>query len=191
MIQVNLLPPEFRKANKKITPIPYLPLVVLGGGLFTLLTLFFYIDFLAASYTHGTVKKEWLRLNPLMAQLKTLEKRVDGELRVEKDFLDAHVFNTLPVTQLMMWVSESLPLRGWLTHFEFERQGEGCHLGLEGVVFPANNQTGIEQIEIFLHAVKKRLPAATLNLTTSKANVSEGDGTAFVANFDWGTVKKP
>lgn len=190
MIRINLLPVELRNANKKTSPIPYLPLIALAGGLFALLTLFFYIDFLASSYTHGNVKREWLRLNPLMAQLKSLEQRVDGEMRVEKDFLEANVLNTQPVAQLMMWISEFLPLRCWLTNLEIERQGEGCHLGLEGVVFPAGGKTGIEHIEIFLNEIKKRIPGSTLTLTTSKAKDKDGDGTAFVANFDWGAVKK-
>ncbi len=191
MIKINLLPIELRKANKKSAPLPYLPLVILAGVLFLLLTLFFYVDYLNARGAYAKVHKEWVRLSPLMAQLKSMEAKVDVELKGEKDFLEANVFNTQPVTRILMWISEFLPQRCWLTDLEYERQGEGCRLALGGVIFPANNRTGIEDIEVFLNEIKKRIPTATLTLTTSKSSTKEGEGTSFSGNFEWGMVKKP
>lgn len=191
MIKINLLPIELRKSNKKAVSLPYLPLVILAGVLFMLLTLFFYVDYLNARGAYAKVRKEWVRLSPLMAQLKSMEQKVDVEMKGEKDFLEANVLNTQPIARILMWVSEFLPLRCWLTNLEIERQGEGCRLGLEGVVFPANNRTGIEHIEIFLNEIKKQLPAATLTFTTSKASTKDSEGTTFAANFEWGAVKKP
>ena len=190
MIKINLLPIELRKANKKAVPIPYLPLVILAGMLFLLLTLFFYVDYIGARTAYLKVRREWVRLSPLMAQLKSMEKTVDVELKGEKDFLEANVLNSQPVTRILMWVSEFLPPKCWLTNLEFERQGEGCHLGVEGVVLPSDNRTGIEHIEDFLNKLKAQLPTATLSLTTTKTSTKDVEGTSFAANFEWGPVKK-
>ncbi len=190
MIGINLLPIELRKANKRVTPVPYLPLIILVVGLFMLLTLFFYAEFLRARTTYLKVRNEWVRLRPLMAELKAMEKKVDQEMKGEKDFLEANVLNTQPVTRILMAVSEFLPPRCWLTSLEVERQGEAYHLVLEGVVLPANKRTGIEHIEIFLNKIKTRFPKAKLTLSTSKASTKDSEGTAFSANFEWGTVEK-
>jgi Tfp pilus assembly protein PilN len=190
MIKINLLPIECRKANKKASPIPYLPLIILGSVLFLLLTLFFYVDYLSTRTAYVKVRKEWIRLSPLMAQLKSMENKVDVEMKGEKAFLEANVLNTQPITRILMWASEFLPPRCWLTNLEIERQGEGSHLELEGVVFPSNNRTGIEHIEGFLNKLKMQLSTATLTLTTSKTSTKDVEGTSFVAHFEWGMVKK-
>ena len=46
MITINLLPQEFRRTRKPTMAKPYLPLAILAGSLFMLLTLFFYADYL-------------------------------------------------------------------------------------------------------------------------------------------------
>lgn len=191
MIRINLLPIELRQAHKKASPIPYLPLIVLAGGLFLLLTLFFYVDYLNTRASYVKVRQEWVRLSPLMSQLKSMENEVDVDMKGEKDFLEANILNTQPITHVLMWISKFLPPRCWLTNLDVERQGEECHLGLEGIVYPSNNLTGIEQIEDYLNKIKGQLPMAMLTLTTSKTSTKDVEGISFVANFDWGTVKKP
>lgn len=190
MIKINLLPAELRKAHKKQTPVPYLPLIFLAIALFSLLTLFFYIDYLGTRVAYGKVRKEWDRISPLMAQLKSMESKVDVEMKGEKDFLEGNILNTQPVTQMLMWTSEYIPASCWLTNMKVERQGEENRLQLEGIVIPAHNRTGIEHIEDFLHKLKSKFPTAVLTLTTSKVSTKETVGTSFVANFEWGGTKK-
>jgi hypothetical protein len=192
MIRINLLPQEFRKGKKSATRIPYVPLVILAGVLFLLLTLFFYGDYLKARSAYKVVQKEWARLNPLMGQLKALENKVEIEMKGEKGFLEKNILNTEPMTRMLTWASEFLPPRGWLTELKSERDGEGCRLVLKGVVLPTRAQTGIEQIEEYLQRVKAQWPPETVStLTTSRESSDKVEGTAFAANLEWGVTKKP
>jgi hypothetical protein len=192
MITINLLPPELRKKPKRTTYVPYVPLAILAGVLFLLMTFFFYADYLSARSAYKRVRREWVRLNPLMGQLKAMETKIEIEMRGERDFLEKNVLNTESMTRILSWVSEFLPPKGWLTELKVERDGEGCRLTLKGVVLPSRTQTGIEQIEESLQKLKAKLPPqAALTLTTSKASSEKIEGTAFAANFEWGVTKKP
>jgi Tfp pilus assembly protein PilN len=155
-----------------------------------LLTLFFYGDYLRARSTYKNVQKEWARLNPLMSKLKAMEAQIEIEMRGEKEFLEKSVLNKDSMTQLLSWVSEYLPPKGWLTELKAERDGEGYRLILKGVVLPSRAQTGIEQIEAYMQQLKAKLPPkAKLSLTTSKESKEKSEGTAFVAEWDWGVKK--
>ncbi|HOW87738.1 MAG TPA: hypothetical protein P5561_05610 [Candidatus Omnitrophota bacterium] len=190
MIKINLLPQELRKKKRSPTRVPYVPFIALGGVLFMLLTLFFYGDYLRARSTYKNVQKEWARLNPLMSKLKAMETQIEIEMRGEKEFLEKSVLNKDSMTQLLSWVSEYLPPKGWLTEFKAERDGEGYRLTLKGVVLPSRAQTGIEQIEAYMQQLKAKLPPqARLSLTTSKESKEKSEGTAFVAEWDWGVKK--
>ena len=192
MIKINLLPQELRKKKKSATRVPYIPLALLAGVLFLLMTCFFYVDYLKARSAYQRVHQDWVRLNPLMGQLKSLENQIEIEMRGEKDFLEKNVLNTDSVTQILSWASEFLPAKGWLTQLKFERSGEGCLVTLQGVVLPSRAQTSIEQIEEYLQKFKAKLPLqTTLTLTTSKEVKEKVEGTAFAANFEWGVIKKP
>jgi signal recognition particle subunit SEC65 len=192
MIKINLLPQELRKGKKAPSRFPYIPLAILGGTLFLLLTFFFYCDFLKGRSAYRIVQKEWAVLSPLMGQLKALENKIEIEMRGENDFLQKNVLNTDSMTRILSWVNEYLPSKGWLTELKAEREGEGCRLMLRGVVLPSRTQTGIEQIEEFLQKLKTKLPSQTaVVLTTSKEVKEKVSGTAFTANLEWGVPKKP
>ena len=192
MIKINLLPQELRKGRTNATRIPYIPLAVLAGVLFLLMTFFFYGDYLRARSTYKNVQKEWAKLNPSMAQLKTLETQVEVEMKGEKDFLEKNVLNTESMTRILFWVSEFLPPKGWLTEFKAEREGEGCRLTLKGVVLASRTQTGIEQIEEYFQKLRTKLPPQTsVALTTSKEVKEKTAGTAFTAHLEWGVTPKP
>ena len=192
MIKINLLPQELRIAKKSATRVPYIPFAILGTVLFLLLTLFFYGDYLRARSAYKEVHKEWLQVSPMMGQLKALEKKIEIEMKGEKEFLEKNILNTESMTRILSWTSEFLPSKGWLTELLVEREGEGCRLTLKGVVVPSRTQTGIEQIEAYLQALKRKLPPkTTLMLTTSKQAASKGEGTAFSAEFEWGVTSKP
>jgi hypothetical protein len=192
MIKINLLPQELRKGKATGLRIPYIPLALLAGVLFLLLTFFFYGDYLRARATYKNVQKEWARLSPLMGQLKALETKIDVEMKGEKDFLEKNVLNTESMTRMLSWVSEFLPPKGWLTEFRAEREGEGFRLTLKGVVLASRTQTGIEQIEEYFQKLRTKLPPqTTIALTTTKEVKEKTAGTAFVANIEWGVTSKP
>lgn len=191
MIQVNLLPQDLRKKNVSSARMRFMPFVILGGVLFLLMTLFFYFDYLHVRSAYRSVHGEWSRLNPLMAQLKALENKIEIEMRGEKDFLEKNVLNTESMTRILASASEFLPPKGWLTALQIDRAGTGCVLILRGVVLSTRAQTGIEQIEVYLQKLKAQLPReAMLELTTSKDASVKSQGTAFTAQFVWGAVKK-
>ena len=192
MIKINLLPQELRKKKKTATRIPYIPLAVLAGVLFLLMTFVFYGDYLRARSAYKKVQKEWAKVNPSMAQLKTLETKIEVEMKGEKAFLEKNVLNTESMTQMLSWVSEFLPPKGWLTELKVEREGQGCRLSLKGVVLASRTQTGIEQIEEYFQKLKTKLPAqTTVALTTSKEGKEKTEGTAFAARLEWGVTPKP
>lgn len=190
MIKINLLPLQLRKVKGKTPPVQYIVLGILASILFFLLTLFFYGGYLKARSAYGVVYAEWKRLSPLMANLKTLENKIEVEMKGERDFLAKNVLNTEPITNFMMWASDYLPSKAWLTEFGIGREGEGMRFTLQGVVFPSATQTGIEQIEEYLQKLKIKLPSsAELKLVTSK-NLEVNGGITFVANFEWGIPRK-
>ena len=192
MIKINLLPQELLKGKADATRIPYIPLALLAGVLFLLMTFFFYGDYLKARSTYEGVRKEWIKLSPLLAQLKTLEQHVAVEMKGEKDFLEANVLNKEPITQILYWVSDFLPSRGWLTQLKTEREGGGCRLSLEGVVLASRTQTGIEQIEEYFQKLRTKLPPQTsVAVATSKGANEKTEETIFVAQLEWGVTAKP
>ena len=191
MIKINLLPQELRKDKKAPSRFPYIPLAILGGTLFLLLTFFFYGDYLKGRASFKKVQKEWMVSNPLMGQLKALENKIEIEMRGENNFLHKNVLNTESITQLLTWTSEYLPSKGWLTEMKIEREGESCRFVLRGTVLPSRTQTGIEQIEEFLQKLKAQLPSqTTLVLTTSKELKDKVACTAFTAQLEWGGAGK-
>ncbi|MGI6241374.1 MAG: hypothetical protein ACOYJW_05535 [Candidatus Omnitrophota bacterium] len=186
MITINLLPQEFRRTRKPTMARPYLPLAILAGSLFMLLTLFFYADYLKAKGAYDSVHSEWMKLSPQMQQLKTLEQKVEVEMRGEKEFLEHHVLNTDSMTRILQLVSENLPKRGWLTELTLERaQTGGGDLVLQGVVLPVSARTGIEQIEGFLQELKSKYPRMDISLTTAKVKEKDAVGTSFSATIKW------
>jgi hypothetical protein len=192
MIKINLLPQELLKGKTNAPRIPYIPLALLVGVLFLLLTFFFYGDYLRARSAYERVHKEWVKVSPLMAQLKALEKQVAVEMKGENDFLEKNVLNKEPITQVLFLASYFLPSKGWLTELKAGREGEGCRLTLKGVVLASRTQTGIEQIEEYVQKLKAKLPPQTsVALTTSKETKEKAVGTAFVAQLEWGVTAKP
>jgi len=192
MIKINLLPQELRQKEKSATRIPYVPLALLAGVLFLLMTFFFYGDYLSARSAYKRVQKEWSQLNPSLAQLKAMETKTEVDMKGEKDFLEKNVLNTESMTRILFWVSEFLPSKGWLTELKAEREGEGCRLDLKGVVLASRAQTGIEQIEEYFQKLRTKLPPQTsVALTTSKEVKEKTGGTAFAASLEWGVTPKP
>jgi len=192
MIKINLLPIQLRKPKTKVTMMPYMAIVVLAAVLLLLLTLFFFVDYLKVKKSYELVYREWQQVSPQMARLKTMENRVEVEMRGEKEFLEKNVLNTESMTRILMWISEYLPPHGWLTEIKIIREKEGTRLTVQGVVMSSSARTGVEEIEEFLYQLKQKLPQPELTLMTSKQAGKDGAvaGTSFIAQLDWGETKK-
>jgi Tfp pilus assembly protein PilN len=187
MITINLLPPEYRRAKKSTSVVPYLPLAVLFMILFFILTLFFYADYLKVRKAYKAVHKEWLQLRPQMQELKALESKVEVELRGEKEFYEKYILNTDSMTRIMQLASEYLPPRMWLTELKVGRNKDGGRIVLQGVSLPYSRGSAIEQIEEYTKKIKEALPKSELSLTTAKQEERKSsEGTTFTATYEWG-----
>ena len=185
MITINLLPQEFRTHEKKSFKIPALKWVAGAGVLFSILTLYFYFDFLGSRGRLKHLEDEWKVIQPQSVQLKKLEQEVSTELKPERDFLTQFVTAERPLTAFMIWLSEFLPETAWLNEVSMERKGEGGLLLVKGLALPSKTQSSIEQIEIYLHHLKEKMPDANLSLTTSRQKLQNVEVTQFIANFEW------
>ncbi len=187
MISINLLPEEFRIKKKKASgdQKPYLKLAVGGAILFMIMTGYFYIDFLIASSRMKKLESDWLAVQPKAAELTALQAEVDNTLRPEKNFLAEFVATGNPLTYILQWCSEFLPLSGWLTEVRLDRRGEGGEVLVKGYCLGTKEKSSIEQIETYLHELKTKMPYAQLSLTTTRQQYEGVELTQFIANFVW------
>ena len=188
MISINLLPEEFRVKKKRKSDgeqKPYLKLAAGGVVLFLIMTGYFYIDFLIASSRLKKVEKDWLAAQPQATELANLQKQVDTTLRPEKDFLASFVATGNPLTHILQWCSEFLPVSGWLSEVQLQRRGEGGDLLVKGYCLGNKEKSSIEQIETYLHELKTKMPDANLSLTTTRQKYEGVEITQFIANFVW------
>lgn len=193
MITINLLPQEFRIQEKKVSKLPYMPVVLAIGTLFVCLTLYFYADYWSAKSKLAEINKEWQFVQPQSVRLQALQAEVDSKLKPLNVFLNSFVTADKPLTHMMSWTSEFLPPTSWLVEFKMERVGEGGRLYLKGLTLPSKEKSSIEFIETYLHDLKTKIPDANLSLTTSRQKIKAVEVTQFIATFEWGNpgaVKK-
>ena len=189
MIQVNLLPEEFRVVEKKQMDLPILKIGIAAAALFVLLTIFFYIDFVFVSAKLHKIEVGWKKIQPEFVALNKLQSEVDNTLKQEKDFMEKFVTAQKPLTILLMWASEFLPPSTWLIELELKREGEGSQFLVKGLCLPSKSRSSIEQIEDYLQHLKEQMPDAALSLTTTRQKSEGVELTQFTASFVWG--KKP
>ena len=115
MITINLLPEEFRAAEKKSSKYPVIPIAIGAGVLFILLTIFFYFDYISANISLNKLNKESVTILPQSQRLKQLDTEVQEILKPENVFLNRFVTADRPATPMLSWVSEFLPPAAWLT----------------------------------------------------------------------------
>lgn len=185
MISINLLPEEFRVQEKTTTKIPVFKIAIAVGGLFSVLTLFFYIDFWSKHIQLSKLNKEWRTVEPQSQQLKKLEQDVENNLKPENIFLKRFATSVQPLTSILGWLNEYLPAATWLTQVQMDRDGDGGKLVVKGLTLPTKEKSSIETIEIYLNALKAKMPEANLSLTTSRQQIKDTEVTQFVATFDW------
>jgi hypothetical protein len=184
MLRVNLLPEEFRVAKKNTQEVPYLKIAAGAAVLFSILTVWFYIDY---NHSKGELKKmnaTWATLQPQSAQLKALESEVESTLKPERTFLEKYVVTPKPMTYVLSWLSELLPDTAWLTEVKMEQKDGTQNIFVKGLVIPSKTQSSIEVIEGFIQKLKEKLPDAKLSLTTTRQKIEQLEVTQFIANFD-------
>lgn len=186
MIQINLLPEEFRVVEKKGSQIPYATLGLLAAALFAILTAFFYLDFVLVSGKLRKMEGNWKEIQPEFMALNQLKSEVDGSLKEEKEFMEKFVTTQRPLTYLWMWTSEFLPGTAWLIEIDLTREEGVSHFLIKGLCLPSKERSSIEQIEQYLQLLKEKMPDADLSLTTTRQKTEGVELTQFIANFSWG-----
>ncbi len=190
MITINLLPKEFRVRPKSRMNASPLKIAAISGGLFFLLTGYFYWDLLKANAELKRVQAQWAGLQPQTAELKRLEEEVEKKIKPEKLFLESFVTASRPLTSFIAWSSELLPESIWLTELQMERKGEGGHFSLKGMAVTSKEKSSIEAIEIYMNRFKEKMPDSELSLTTTRQTLDGRELTRFNAHFEWGAQAK-
>lgn len=184
MLQINLLPQEFRVKKKSETHVNYIKIAAGAGICFLILTVYFYFDYWSASRELKKMNAHWATLQPQSAQLKALEKEVETTLKPERNFLTKYVVTPKPMTYVLMWLSELLPDTAWLTELKMEQKDGEQSIFVKGLALPSKTQSSIEVIEDYIHKLKEKVPEAKLSLTTTRQKLSQVEVTQFIANFD-------
>ncbi len=186
MIEINLLPEEFRIKEK--VPQKEVPVVKIALGavvFFVLLSILFYFDYLGAKNKLKKVDAQWKLVQPQSKTLNDLQSEVENILKTERDFLQRFVAAELPLTSVLQWLSDALPENAWLTSVRLENNPEKHSLVVRGLCLPSKSQSSIEFIESYLHILKEKMPETRLSLTTARQVQEQVEVTQFTAIFDW------
>ncbi len=184
MIKINLLPPEHRIKEQGSSKAVY-KAVFAAGLFFILLSLYFYMDYRNLKSEYSVLNGQWSKIQPDSQSIDSLELEVQETLKAERDFLANFVTTSVPLTSLLMEISEHLPETAWILELQMERKGDGGNLFLKGLALPSSARSSIEEIEPYLHQLKTRLPGGQLRLTTTRLTTEGTELTQFIANFDW------
>jgi Tfp pilus assembly protein PilN len=190
MIEINLLPEEFRSARKSGKQPPYVLLAGVVAGIFVLVSSVLYFDFLKQKSELRQITGQWEMSQPEYKILQQLQADLDGPVRSEREFMMRFVTTQRPLYVTLMWLSECLPNNAWLTDLRLERGLDGEALYIRGQVIPSGKKTSIEQIEAYLQALKIKMPDARITLSTSRQEIDKVDVTQFVTQFMWGNMGK-
>jgi len=186
MIKINLLPEELRAREKnETTEIPKAKLIIAIAILFVLVTVFFYFDFHASGSKLRKMDKQWAEFQPQAQILGALENEILNVLSPEKDFLERFVTAERPLTYVLEWLSEFLPVSAWIIQVRMENSPVKNNLVVRGLALPTKEVSSIESIEIYLNELKKKMPAASLSLTTARQFEEGVEVTQFTAIFEW------
>lgn len=200
MIKINLLPAELRPVKKKKVvkraaaekpagefnaQLPLKAAVIAIAGIFAVVTLFFYVDYLRLNKKQSKVASDFAAIQPRVQEVRVLEQEVTTLLQPEKDFLNAHVLNKATITSILQEMSVALPEGLWLTSFSIDNSGKKRSFQIQGLALNSKDKTNIQQIEEYLHQIKHVLPNAQFTYSTGKQLTEKVAATAFTANFEW------
>lgn len=186
MLSINLLPEEFRVKVKAPTPeIPALKIAVAAGVLFSIVTLFFYFDYLGSQGKLKKLDAEWKVVQPQAQELNNLKAELESTIKPESVFLKSFVTTERPLTQVLEWLSAQLPEAAWLTGVSLKHDAGKKTLVVQGLCLASKEQSSIEAIELYLHQLKESMPETKLSLTTSRQIFENVELTQFTAVFQW------
>lgn len=186
MIAINLLPEELRAKEKKITTeIPKKKLIIGAVVFFALLTAGLFWDYHASVSKLHKIEKQWAEVQPQAQVLNQLENEILNILSPEKKFLARFVTAERPLTYVLEWLSEFLPASAWLIQIRMENSPQKNNLVIRGLALPMKEVSSIEAIELYLNELKKKMPAASLSLTTARQFQEGVEVTQFTAIFEW------
>jgi Tfp pilus assembly protein PilN len=190
MIEINLLPEEFKSTRKRGNQPPYIVISAVVAGIFVLASSVMYFDFLKQKNELQQITRQWEMSQPEYKILQQLQTDLEGAVRSEREFMMRFVTTQRPLYITLMWLSECLPSNAWLTDLRLERGLDGEALYIRGQVIPSGKKTSIEQIEAYLQALKIKMPDARITLSTSRQEIDRVDVTQFVTQFMWGNMVK-
>jgi hypothetical protein len=190
MIEINLLPNEFKIKGKSTANLPYLQIAAILCVVFILATAFLYLDFYKVKSSMRKIDIEWKKIQPEFKKLSKLQMDLDGNVKVEEAFMEKFVTTQKPLTHILIWLSEALPSSAWLSEVKLDRTGDGEMLLIKGLVLPTDKKSSIELIEDYLHQINFKMPEARLTLTTSRQTIEKTEVTQFTAAFSWGAKPK-
>lgn len=201
MIKINLLPAELRPVKKKkivkraasakpagefnAQQLPLKAASIAIAGIFAAVTLFFYVDYLRLNKKQAKVAQAFAEIQPRVQEVRLLEQELTTLLHPEKDFLNAHVLNKAAITSILQEMSVSLPEGLWLTSLTINNSGKQRSFQVQGLALNSQDKTNIQQIEEYLHQIKRVLPNAHFTYSTGKQLAEKVAATAFTANFEW------
>lgn len=187
MIQINLLPKEFRR--ERTSPILLIQQKKHGrilGFVFLLLTLLFYIQYHMNLGKLRALREEWASLQGDVGRVTGLKNQIDSGGKKEKQFLEDYVTSPFPATAILSAVSTFLPDSIWLVELKISRRPNENTFLVKGFSLPKQKHSGIQDIEAYLRALKEGFPPETdLLLTTSRQVKEEMELTLFTAVFKW------
>lgn len=186
MIEINLLPEEFRIAEKvEKKEVPLLKIGIGVAVMLAIVTVSFYFDYIGSSKKMKKVNATWLEVQPQSQILNNLKQEVEEVLKTERDFLAQFVTTERPLTFTLEWLSSYLPEAAWLTHTALEHKKDSVSLVVQGLCVSSKTMTSIEAIEKYLHDLKQKMPEAKLSLTTARQFEDDIEMTRFTAIFEW------
>lgn len=189
MITINLLPEEFRAKEKKQLKIPGLPILLVLGAFFLLLTSILYVDYLHSNIKLRQVEKDLSVIQPKSNQVMKIKDEIEKSIKAETNFFNSYVVFDKPVTTVLSSLSAKLPETAWLIELRVERNGEKVRIFLKGLVLPSEDKSSIELIETYLREFKDEIGGAAMNLTTTRQRMGDANLTLFTANLEWNALK--
>lgn len=187
MILINLLPPEFRKAEPTQSQVWRNPWLLKGAGLsFLALTFFFYVQYLFNVQTLKKLQTRWPTIHAEAQRVSQIKTEIEGGIKSEENFLEHYVSSPFHTTQILSAVSELLPDSMWLVELKVSRKPEKNSILLKGLSHASGRHSSIQEIEKYLRDLKEKLPSDTrLVLTTSRQQKEKMELTLFTADFEW------
>lgn len=185
MIKINLLPPEYRIRDRGASQSAAYRAGFAACLLFALLSFYFYMEYRNLKSEFTVLSAQWAKIQPDSQNIDSLELEVQETLKAERDFLANFVTTSVPLTSLLIAISEHLPETAWILELQMERKGDGGNLFLKGLALPSPEHSSIEEIEPYLHQLKAQMPGGQLRLTTTRLTTEGTELTQFIANFEW------